>query len=274
MKIICPRCGSTNYIKYNYEFICFECDSRWRLYENTLSQERPAHHDIHPKKQTEKIITASERPARGIPEQKDQRNSRSHRSRIKQLSLFVFVFIIGLMVGYSLGYSSTNQMGSVTLTDITSTTPNSDVINSTKILIKSLDLIPTEYRVSRINGNLKLNLTGFLDGANMSLAKSDGLGTVARIRLYVFKSPSHATNYMQEEVSLIKEKRGYTDLTAGLGYEDCFAWGIKYLLGSQANVICAKGNYYISIQVITYDILELAIDDLPKLLYAIYKNLT
>jgi len=229
----------------------------------------------------ESVKAAYERPTRRIPPQKDYGKPHRPKSRVKQLALFIIVFIIGLMVGYGLGSPGTNQTTTVTLTHITSTTPTfqketseAEILTSKEILLKSLNLIPTEYKVLQIAGNLELNLTGFVDGANMCLAKSEELGaTKVRIRLYAFNSPSHAVNYAQEEIIQIKEKRGYKDLTSQLKHENCFAWGVESLTASQSSAICTKENYYIFVQVTSTLPLELAKDELTIIMGAIYKNL-
>ena len=206
---------------------------------------------------------------------------RRPRSRAKWIVSLIIVFMIGLIIGYGLGSAGTSQTVTITLSQTTSAiqtlsgeSSGVNVMNSTDLLQTILNDIPTEYRVLKIAKQPTSNFTGFINGANMSLAKSGEMeATKARISLYIFDSPNNALNHAQKLINLIKEKRGYKDLTSELKYEKCFAWGIESLTASQSNAVCTKENYYIFVQITSTLPLELAKDELATLMNAIYKNL-
>jgi hypothetical protein len=174
-------------------------------------------------------------------------------------------------------FAFVNLAPSPATTSAASTTSASFAVEASAVIASAAANAPDGYSQGS-SRQLNPNETG-LESGGYSVFSTQA-GSVANMTVLVFDTPKSAQTYTSSVVSNAKGLSGYFDVTPALAsYERfglCYGFGETdpYGNGAVATGVCAKGNVYIQVHVVSPSSLASAEGELSSLVGAAYQAVT
>jgi len=159
----------------------------------------------------------------------------SRRTVIAVSGIAVFIFLILIGFSASLQRQPTSQATTI-------------IEKSADQLLPTREELPTEWRISG-KSNISLNATGFLEGVEFVIAKTEMLGVArAIIRIYKFNTTISADEYYMDKITQIRAEGGYKEISGGLNVKS-YGTFVEAITGEFSRVYFVKHNIYVEIWV-------------------------
>jgi hypothetical protein len=191
--------------------------------------------------------------------------------RVRLFALAAAAVLVALLL-FSLGTFNSPSSTSGTA----STTPTSYAVDALAVIASAVAHAPAGYTQGSSH-QLNPNETGLESGAYAVF--SARAGSLANMTIIVFDTPKSAQTYLMSVVSNAKALSGYSDASPSLAsyghYGLCYGFGEAdpYGNGAVATGVCAKGNVYIQVHVVSPSSLSSAEGDMSSLVGAAYQGI-
>jgi len=111
--------------------------------------------------------------------------------------------------------------------------------------------LSTEWIIGTVTAE-SLNITGFTEGAKLTLSKTTGLeGEGITIRIYKFTTSDPASEYYDSVLSDLKAEGGYREVSTGLG-TGSYGTFIESMMGERTVIYVVKANVFFEVRAVGY----------------------